>query len=89
MEEQTNNPQEPHNDSEKAIQGFYGDTVDVQMPNIPIPVPPAPKEEKNKDQCEVSFKFAFVGAGQGGSRIAESFHRLGYSAIKKNMGKCT
>tara|TARA_A100001201_G_scaffold91821_1_gene80045 strand:- start:490 stop:1668 length:1179 start_codon:yes stop_codon:yes gene_type:complete len=81
MEEQANNPQEPHNDSEKAIQGFYGDTVDVQMPNIPIPVPPAPKEEKNKDQCEVSFKFAFVGAGQGGSRIAESFHRLGYRKL--------
>ena len=29
----------------------------------------------------MSFKFAFVGAGQGGSRIAESFHKLGYRKL--------
>ena len=73
--------QEEHNNPEKAVQGFYGDQVDVSMPNIPIPVAPEPKEEKYKDKCDVSFKFAFVGAGQGGSRIAESFHKLGYRKL--------
>ena len=74
MEEEHNNLEE-HNDPEKAIQGFYGDQVDVSMPNIPIPIAPEPKEEKNKDLCDVSFKFALVGAGQGGSSIADSFHK--------------
>ena len=39
------------------------------------------KVEKNKDECDVAFKFAFVGAGQGGSRIAHAFHRLGYRKL--------
>jgi len=73
--------QEEHNNPEKAVQGFYGDQVDVSMPNIPIPIAPEPKEEKYKDKCDVSFKFAFVGAGQGGSRIAEAFHKLGYRKL--------
>ena len=82
-------PMMPHNDgdnnkeenSDEVVKGMYGDSVDVNMPNIPIPVAPEPKEEKNKDLCDVSFKFAFVGAGQGGSRIAESFHKLGYRKL--------
>lgn len=66
---------------DNAVKSIYGDSVDVSMPNIPIPIPPEPKQEKNRDECDVSFKFAFVGAGQGGSRIAESFHRLGYRKL--------
>lgn len=30
---------------------------------------------------DVAFKFAFVGVGQGGSRIAESFHGAGYRRV--------
>ena len=75
------NNDEANNEKENAIKSIYGDSVDVSMPNIPIPIPPEPKQEKNKDECDVSFKFAFVGAGQGGSRIAESFHRLGYRKL--------
>ena len=75
----------PNNNEEEnpneVVKGMYGDAVDVTMPNIPIPIAPEPKEEKNKDLCDVSFKFAFVGAGQGGSRIAESFHKLGYRKL--------
>tara|TARA_B100000676_G_scaffold135394_2_gene134305 strand:+ start:7055 stop:8212 length:1158 start_codon:yes stop_codon:yes gene_type:complete len=73
--------EEEQDNSNEVVKGFYGDPVDVSMPNIPIPVPPEPKEEKNKDECDVSFKFAFVGAGQGGSRIAESFYKLGYRKL--------
>ena len=54
---------------------------DISLPEIPLPPATEKVEEKSKDECEVSFKFAFVGAGQGGSRIAESFHRLGYRKI--------
>ena len=57
--------------------------VDISMPEIPIPMPPVAneKEDENKDDCDVAFKFAFIGAGQGGSRIAESFHKLGYRKL--------
>tara|TARA_Y100000310_G_C20691429_1_gene822512 strand:+ start:2659 stop:3813 length:1155 start_codon:yes stop_codon:yes gene_type:complete len=72
---------EEENSSEDVVKGIYGDSVDVNMPNIPIPIPSEPKEEKNEDECDVSFKFAFVGAGQGGSRIAESFYKLGYRKL--------
>ena len=80
MEEEQNNIENQPN-SDDVVKGFYGDSVDVNMPNIPIPIPTEPKEEKNHDECAVSFKFAFVGAGQGGSRIAESFYRLGYRKL--------
>ena len=40
----------------------------------------APKREV-KDEVDVAFNFAFVGAGQGGSRIAETFHKIGYRRV--------
>ena len=66
-----------------AMKSLYGEpvSVDITLPDIPIPEPEEPKTEKNKDECDVSFKFAFVGAGQGGSRIAQAFHRLGYRKL--------
>ena len=62
---------------------MYGEPmpVDITMPDIPIPEAVEPKIEKNKDECDAAFKFAFVGAGQGGSRIAHSFHKLGYRKL--------
>ena len=47
--------------------------ADISLPDIPIPT--AQDEEKKvvEDAVEVAFKFSFVGAGQGGSRIAETF----------------
>jgi|7_EtaG_2_1085326.scaffolds.fasta_scaffold00457_2 cell division GTPase FtsZ len=61
-------------------QYFGAEGIDVMVPDIPLP--PEPEEKKEvKDEVEGAFKFAFVGAGQGGSRIAESFHKLGYRKI--------
>jgi len=63
----------------------YMSNQDLQLPDdlIPVPEPPQaaePPREVN-DKFDVAFKFAFVGAGQGGSRIAESFYNLGYRKI--------
>jgi len=34
-----------------------------------------------KDDADVAFKFCFLGAGQAGSRIAETFSKLGYNRV--------
>ena len=71
-EENTAQPEEPTPISD----------IDVSLPDILIP-PPAVEEkiDEIKDEVDVSFNFAFIGAGQGGSRIAETFHTLGYRKI--------
>jgi cell division GTPase FtsZ len=53
--------------------------TDIIMPDILMP-PPQTDNTKNiiEDEVDVAFKFAFIGAGQGGSRIVETFHKLGY-----------
>lgn len=53
---------------------------DLELPEIPIPEVIEPPKEI-KDTFDASFKFAFIGAGQGGSRIAEAFHKLGYRKV--------
>lgn len=57
---------------------------DLEIPDNLIPeqvnATVEPEREVN-DTVNVAFNFAFVGAGQGGSRIAESFHNLGYRKI--------
>lgn len=55
------------------------DTFDMELPDIPLP-----GQEINTDiddTVKVGFKFCFVGAGQGGSRIAETFYKLGYKRV--------
>tara|TARA_Y100000593_G_scaffold95087_1_gene199425 strand:+ start:36004 stop:37170 length:1167 start_codon:yes stop_codon:yes gene_type:complete len=81
MEEENNNLEQQ--ESEEQVKSFYGEgDVDISIPDMLIP---APVEEENKneikDACDVAFKFAFVGTGQGGSRIAETFHKLGYRRL--------
>ena len=70
---------------EDKVKAMYGETppADVSLPDLLVPPPPQQKEEKKeiKDEVDVSFNFAFMGAGQGGSRIAESFHKLGYRKL--------
>ena len=69
--------------SEEQVKAFYGENdVDISVPDMLLPAP-VEEVQKNeiKDVCDVAFKFAFVGAGQGGSRIAESFHQLGYRKL--------
>ena len=51
-------------------------SFDMELPDIPMP-----GQEINtdiEDKIPVGFKFSFIGAGQGGSRIAETFYKLGY-----------
>lgn len=73
MSENTDNIQD-------VSQYMGAETVDIMVPDIPLP--PKPEEKKEvEDQVDGAFKFAFVGAGQGGSRIAETFHKLGYRKV--------
>ena len=51
----------------------------VDMPDMPLPS--GKREEEIKDTFDGAFKFAFIGAGQGGSRIAESFWNAGYRKV--------
>lgn len=34
-----------------------------------------------EDQFDTAIRMAFIGAGQGGGRIAEAFHKLGYARV--------
>ena len=64
---------------EEQIKAMYGESdVDITMPDIPMPEPEPEKKTEVKDELDGAFNFAFIGAGQGGSRIAETFHQLGY-----------
>ena len=82
MSEEINNPESSQEENHIKSVG-YGETLtDIVMPDLLIP----PTEEdttKNvvEDKIEGAFKFAFVGAGQGGSRIAENFHNMGYRRV--------
>ena len=54
-------------------------SFDMELPDIPLP-----GQEINtdiEDKIPVGFKFCFVGSGQGGSRIAETFNKLGYKRV--------
>jgi cell division GTPase FtsZ len=52
---------------------------DVSVPDIPLPQ--TQEAQDIKDTFEGGFKFAFIGAGQGGGRIAQTFHKLGYRRV--------
>ena len=75
MEQENNN----ENIGEDVVSYGLGG-VDISLPEIPMPTVQE-KVEIKKDECDVAFKFAFIGAGQGGSRIAEAFHNLGYRKL--------
>jgi len=55
------------------------DTFNMDLPDIPEPTE-AVSTEIN-DEHPVGFKFGFIGSGQGGSRIAETFYKLGYRRV--------
>ena len=82
QDEPRNEPRNEPRDEQKQeeqIQALYGEAeVDISMPEIPMPEPEPEKKTEGKDEIDVAFNFAFIGAGQGGSRIAETFHQLGY-----------
>ena len=73
------------NEEEKddnIIQSMYGETPDIEMPDLIVP-PPASSVNTDfiEDEVDAAFKYAFIGVGQGGSRIAETFHKIGYRRI--------
>mgnify|MGYP001166787150 FL=1 len=73
------------NEEEKdknIIQSMYGETPDIEMPDLLVP-PPQSSSNNNfiEDEVDAAFNYAFVGVGQGGSRVAETFHKIGYRRI--------
>jgi cell division GTPase FtsZ len=65
---------------EFEAEAFTDDDLGVDIPDIPLPSE-APEEEKVEDKFESAYKFAVVGVGQGGSRLAETFWKLGYRRV--------
>jgi len=62
----------------------------VKIPVLDLEDYEIPKEEKAviADASGGSVKYAFIGSGQGGSRIAQSFYKMGYKkAIVVNTSK--
>ena len=68
---------------EIQIQSLYNEApTDISMPDMLVPPPPEEKTSKVvEDATDGAFKFCFVGVGQGGCRIAQGFHDLGYRRI--------
>lgn len=54
-------------------------TFDVEIPDIPMPEETAPATVE--DTFSAAFRLCFIGAGQGGGRIVEAFHKLGYRRV--------
>jgi len=78
-EQQNQEQQNQERQNEEQIKAVYGEAdFDISLPDIPMPEPEPEKKTEVKDEIDVAFNFAFIGAGQGGSRIAETFHQLGY-----------
>ena len=61
-------------------EAFTDDDLGVDIPDIPLPSE-APPETKIEDKFASAYKFAIVGVGQGGSRLAETFWKLGYRRV--------
>lgn len=70
-------PTEPVAPPEPEAQADVG--FDVDMPDVPMPE--IQEKVEIKDEKDTAFRFSFIGAGQGGSRIAHTFHQLGYRRV--------
>ena len=68
---------------EQDVNAVTEETVDMDVIDIPdIPLPIATEDtERIEDTFEAGFKIAVIGAGQGGSRIAETFWKMGYRRV--------
>ena len=67
-------------DASFEADAFTDDDLGVDIPDIPLPSQ-APVEEKLEDKFDSAYKFAVIGVGQGGSRLAETFWKLGYRRV--------
>ena len=61
---------------EKKVSDFV-----VDVPDMPMPEASSVDSEIIEDECKGAFKFAFIGTGQGGSKIAAAFWKLGYRRV--------
>ena len=81
MEEPDNNqvetPEKTDGVEESIVEEV--DELAVDVPDIPLPVETA--DEVVEDEFDGAYKFAVVGVGQGGSRLAETFWKLGYRRV--------
>jgi cell division GTPase FtsZ len=75
-------------EKEEMSDDMIDDDFLVDVPDFPMPEEAAAAVEaiqdefyKSEEKPGSAFKFAFIGCGQGGSRIAESFYKLGYRRV--------
>jgi len=77
--------QEPNQEEKSSdiVKSMYDESFDISMEDLMIPdvQEEATKGNIVEDKVEGAFKFCFLGAGQGGSRIAESFNKKGYERV--------
>ena len=78
MDNQDNNEPEVDSSAEESnVEVDAFDDLGVDIPDIPLPMEDE-AEQPIEDEFESAYKFAIVGVGQGGSRLAETFWKLGY-----------
>jgi len=73
-------PVQPTDTPEAPVEAPVNDFL-VDIPDIPMPDEQSQVSEVVEDECKGAFKLAFIGSGQGGSRIAEAFWKLGYRRV--------
>ncbi len=85
MEEPDQNQVEAPENKEEIQGGLVEESLEddlgVDIPDIPLPSLEEFEESLIEDEFESAYKFAVVGVGQGGSRLAETFWKLGYRRV--------
>lgn len=83
MQEPDNNQVEEPKVSEETEENPIEEIEDlgVDVPDIPLPSSQDEAELEIEDEFAGAYKFAVVGVGQGGSRLAETFWKLGYRRV--------
>ena len=83
MEEPNNEKVEASENLEKIEDNLIEEVDDlaVDIPDIPLPSMDNAQEVTIEDEFDSAYKFAVVGVGQGGSRLAETFWKLGYRRV--------
>ncbi len=74
---------QPTEESDRMTDDLQPDTPDnvLDMTDLDIPLPTEADSGVIEDTVDVSYRFCFVGSGQGGSRLAETFYKMGYRRV--------
>ena len=86
MEENKENQEAPASDenvdNEAPVEEeeFEMEDLAVDVPDLPLPST-GEDEDVVEDKFNGAYRFAIVGIGQGGSRIAETFWKMGYRRV--------